>query len=591
MAARLTTYVVVAIVAATLIAGLIVGAQRDDSSGPVDLIVHNAKVYTADALGSMAEALAVRGNQILRVGTEREIMRLRRPQTTIIDARGATVLPGFNDAHVHFIEGGLALDEANLLGASGLEDLLGRVSVWATAHPERGWVLGRGWSYDQLGNRTPARQQLDAIVRDRPAALLSADGRSLWVNSRALKAAGVTGRTPNPAGGAIVRDARTGEPTGLLHEAATTLVSRAAPAPTREDRARALRAAIDAAHAYGITSVQIAGGRPDDLALFDDARRAGELSMRVYEAIAVTPPFDAAEADRLEALWKKYPDDPLLKSGAIEIPLGAGEAASGTRGRQDASAADGLASLTPAALDRIVQAMDRRGWQVITHAVGDSAVRMTLDAYARASELDALPARGRRHRLGLVDDLAPEDAPRFAGLGIVLSPAALLASPRAADPDTPAGPSVRGVPQPAIAETLLKARAHLAFGSDWPRAPLDPLLTLAAAADAETGPSTDAGFAPRLKSAIDAATAGGAWASFDEHRKGTLAPGMLADIIVLSDDIFAESPAQLASTTVDVTIFDGKVVYRRKPSRAGTSGGVSPRQPANRVPPPPRQVS
>jgi predicted amidohydrolase YtcJ len=279
MAARLTAYVVVGIVAATLIAGLIVGAQRDDIEGPVDLIVHNAKVYTAGERGAMAEAIAIRGNQILRVGSEREIARLQKPQTVMIDAKGATVLPGFNDSHMHAIGGGLSLDRINLLALTTLDEVQQRVRAWANATPDAPWVLGRGWSSQQFVDNLPTRQQLDAVIADRPAELISADGHTSWVNSRALRLAGITRQTANPLNGVIVRDPRTGEATGVLKEAAMALVGRQIPAPTAEDRARALRATIDEAHRFGVTSIQTAVDNAGDLELFADARRAGDLSV------------------------------------------------------------------------------------------------------------------------------------------------------------------------------------------------------------------------------------------------------------------------------------------------------------------------
>jgi len=199
MAARLTAYIVVGIVAATLIAGLIVGAQRDDSDGPVDIIVHNAKVYTADGRGTMAEAVAIRGNQVLRVGSEREVTRLRRPQTTVIDAHGATVLPGFNDAHVPFIEGGLRLDQLDLAGAESLEQIQAAIKNWAELHVDAAWIVGTGWSAQLFPAGLPIRQQLDALVPDRPIQLVSKDGRIAWVNTRALRVAGITRKTANPA--------------------------------------------------------------------------------------------------------------------------------------------------------------------------------------------------------------------------------------------------------------------------------------------------------------------------------------------------------------------------------------------------------
>ena len=195
MASRLTTFIVVLIVAGTLVAGLIVGAQRDDESGPVDLIVTNGRVYTGSA-SSFAEAVAIRGNTILRVGTNREIKRLRRPQTAVVDAHGGSVLPGFNDAHLHLMSGGLALSHVNLLDATTLEDMQSTVKTFAASHPERPWVRGRGWYYDPFPGGLPIRQQLDAAVPDRPAYLVAYDGHTGWANTRALEAAGITRRTP-----------------------------------------------------------------------------------------------------------------------------------------------------------------------------------------------------------------------------------------------------------------------------------------------------------------------------------------------------------------------------------------------------------
>jgi predicted amidohydrolase YtcJ len=235
MAARLTTYVVVGIVAATLIAGLMVGAQRDDNDGPVDLIVFNGKVYTADASGSTAEAVAVRGNQILRVGSNREINRLRRPQTTVVDALGGAVLPGFNDASARFIDAGVALDGVNLADATTLGEIAARVRAWAAAHPERPWILGRGWSSRSLDG-SPTRQLLDTAVTDRPVYLVSLDGGSAWLNTSGLHKAGITAGTLAPAEGTIVREPR-GMPSGVLKGTAVALASRAVPRTTREDRA------------------------------------------------------------------------------------------------------------------------------------------------------------------------------------------------------------------------------------------------------------------------------------------------------------------------------------------------------------------
>ena len=571
MAARLTAYVVVGIVAATLIAGLMVGAQRDDTDGPIDIIVHNAKVYTAGANGTMAEAVAIRGNQILRVGSEREVTRLRRPQTTMIDAQGAAVVPGFNDAHVHFIGGGLSLERIDLVGAETVDEIQSRIRTWATDHADAPWVLGRGWYYQPFVGGLPTRQQLDAIVPDRPAQIISYDGHTSWVNTRALKLARITKKTPNPPRGVIVKDPRTGEPTGVLKEAAMALVSSHVPQSTRADRATALRTAISEAQRNGITSVQNAGGTAEDFQLYAEARREGDLGVRVYSALSAPAVLTEQNIADLDAVAKQYPDDPLFKAGAIKLMLdGVIEAETAAMLAPYANESDaGTPTIEPDDFNRIVRLLDAGGWQVMTHAVGDRAVNMALTAYEHAVRSNPLPERGRRHRIEHAEIVDATDIPRFGALGVIASMQPYTGSPSPSQIDVwfkNVGPerASRGWPYNSIAA----GAGRLAFGSDWPGVPLNPMLGLHTAVT-RTAPDglPEGGWYPgerlALKAAIDAYTSGAAWASFDEQRKGTLATGMLADLVVLSEDIFAAPPSRLASTRVAVTIFDGQIVYRR----------------------------
>jgi predicted amidohydrolase YtcJ len=571
MAARLTAYVVVGIVAATLIAGLIVGAQRDDNDGPIDIIIHNASIYTAGEDAEMAEALAIRGNQILRVGGEREVMRLRRPQTTVIDARGAAVLPGFNDAHLHVIEGGLGLERVDLTGVSTIEEMLTRIRAWAEENADAPWVVGRGWHYQSFAGGLPTRQQLDAVIPDRPAQLLSDDGHASWVNTRALKLAGITKATPNPPRGAIVKDPRTGEPTGVLVETANALVSGLMPAPTKAERVTALRSAIAEAHSYGITSVQNAGGQAEDLELFAGASRAGDLGVRVYAGLTVDGVPDAATLAELDQAIKRYPDDPLFKAGAVKLVLD-GVVEAHTAAMLEPYANDpsgGTPAFEPDDLNRAVRLLDARGWQVMTHAAGDRAVRMALNAYEHAVRSNPLPAHGRRHRIEHAEIVAFEDIARFGALGVVAAMQPFQGSPSPSQIDVwlrNVGPE-RGASGWPYASIFARG-GRLAFGSDWPGVPLDPMLALHTAVTRTTPENLpEGGWHPaarlQLKAAIDAYTSGAAWASFDEQRKGTLAPGMLADVVVLSEDIFEAPVSRLASTRVTITVFDGKIVYRR----------------------------
>lgn len=563
MAARLTTYVVVAIVACTFIAGLIVGARSDDSDGPVDLIVYNGVVYTADGSGDKAEAVAIRGNQILRVGSDREINRLRRPQTTVIDAHGAAVLPGFDDGDVRLIEGGLSLERIDLVGANTIDEIQRRVSAWAAANPDREWVIGHGWTVDALGDTQPTRQALDEAEKGRPVVLLSADGLTAWANSRALKLARIDRRTADPANGTIARNARTREATGILRDAAASLVTTLLPPATRADRARALRAAIDEAHRNGITSVQHVDATIEDLQLYDEARRGGDLDLRVYSALALTRVDRDSDVGQLGALSSKYPDDPRFKTGAVSLAVD-GSLLSRTAALLAPYANTEISgdTVVPAdALNRAVRLLDAQGWQVIARATGDRAVGMALDAFEHAARSNPAVDRGRRHRVDGLALAGARDIGRFRKIGAIVSPSPL--GPSSSDVWTQLLGAERAARMWPVRE-LFAARARVVFGSRWPAGPLNPMETIHAfvnrgtSAEASAGPS-----ALTVEQAIDGLTSSAAYASFDDQRKGTLEAGMLADLVVLSHDIFSAPPSRLRAAAVAVTIFDGRVVYQK----------------------------
>src|SRR5918993_1449535 len=547
MAARLTAYAVAFIVGVTFIAGLIVGAQREED-GAVDLIVINGRVYAADGGADLAEAVAVRGNKVIRVGSNREIQRLKRAQTIVIDAKGGAVVPGFNDAHAHLISGGLSLDQISLADAKTLEDIKDTIRVWSEAHPERQWITGRGWYYQAFGGAMPTRQLLDTLVPDRPAYLIAYDGHTGWANTMALKLAGITRRTAAPANGIIVKDPRTGEPTGALKEAAMSLMSAAAPKPTDEDRAAAVRAAIDEAHRLGITSVQDAGGTAADLELFDQLRKSGELTLRVYSALRADATLDQGGLEELERLHTRFADDPLLKTGAVKL-IADGVIESHTAAMLEPYAnratLKGDARFTPEQLNHVVAMLDKAGWQVMTHAIGDAAVRLTLDAYQSAAKTNPAPERGRRHRIEHIETIDPADVPRFGKLGVIASMQPVHATPS----PTPGDVWSVNIGDERAAHgwmwaSITKAGARIAFGSDWPVMTLNPLegIRVAMARTTRDGLPAGGGIPTQrlaLRKAIDAYTRDGAWASFDEQRKGTLARDMLADIVVLTDDIFS----------------------------------------------------
>ena len=579
MAARLTAYAVAFIVGVTLIAGLIVRAQREDD-GAVDLIVINGKVYAAEGGAELAEAVAVRGNKVIRVGSNREIQRLKRAQTVVIDAKGGAVMPGFNDAHAHLISGGLSLDQVNLGDATTIDEIKDTIRVWSESHPERAWITGRGWYYQPFNGAMPTRQMLDALVPDRPAYLIAYDGHTGWANTRALKAAGITRRTKNPANGVIVKDPRTGEPSGALKEAAMALMAAAAPQPTDEDRLAAIRAAIVEAHRVGITSVQEAGGSASDLDLFDRLRKRRQLTLRVYQALRADASLTEANLDEIEQVRTRFADDPVLKTGAIKL-IADGVIESHTAAMLEPYAnrpsIKGEARFTPEQLNKVVAMLDKRGWQVMTHAIGDSAVRMTLDAYQAAAQANPAPERGRRHRIEHIETIDPADIPRFGKLGVIASMQPVHATPSPTPGDVWSvnigdARASRGWMWNSISRT----GGRLAFGSDWPVMTLDPLKGLHVAVTRTTQDGLpEGGWIPTerlpMRKAIDAYTRDAAWASFDELRKGMLARDMLADIVVLTDDIFSGPASRLTTTEVALTIADGKVVFPLDPPENTTA--------------------
>ena len=570
MAARITAYLVALIVGTTFIAGLIVGAQRD-SAGPVDLIVVNGRVYTADGNGTMAEAVAVQGNKILQVGTSREIQRLRRPQTVVVDAEGGAVLPGFNDSHAHLISGGLALDQVNLLDAKTLPMIEETVRAWAATNPDREWVTGRGWYYEPFSGGLPTRQILDTLVPDRPAYLTSYDGHTGWANTRALKLAGVNRRTANPAHGIVVKDAR-GEPTGVLKEAAMALMSPVVPKPTRAETVAALRAAMTEAHRHGVTSVQNAGGTPEDFEIYDELRATRGLNVRLYAALSARPETTSEELKAFDGLREKYPDDPMLKAGAIKL-MADGVIESHTAAMLEPygnrPGVQGEPRFSTEALNRIVADLDKRGWQVMIHAIGDRAIRMALDAFEQAAKLNPPPARGRRHRIEHIETIDTADIPRFGQLGVVASMQPYHGLPEPTQLDVwKANIGEARAGRAWLYGSIARRNGRLAFGSDWPVVTIDPLLGLHVATNRTTPEGEpEGGWLPSerltLRQAVDAYTRGAAWASFDEHRKGSLERDMLADIVILSKDVFALPVSRLTEAEVAVTIFDGKIVYRR----------------------------
>lgn len=420
------------------------GSSHDGGAAvnAADLLIINGRVFTADATGTTAEALAVRGNTILLVGSTAEVSKLRDANTRIIDAHGGSVIPGMNDAHVHFISGALSLKQMDLGGLNTLGEVQAAIRKFATANPGSGWLQGRGWLYTPFPGASPTREQLDAVVSDRPVVMQCYDGHSIWVNSRALQLAGITRNTTDPPNGVIVKDPKTGEPTGHLKESAARLVSKVIPPLTDADRRTALRTASAYANSLGVTSIQNPGATPEEMAAFEAARRDGDLTVRAYVAYWGSAQTTDADADMFVQTWQRLGDGATLRGGFVKLAAdGVIEAHTAAMLAPYANhAGTGIPNFTADELNRVVALLDKRGLQVTIHAIGDRAIHMSLDAFERAAKVNPAPTRGRRHRIEHVEAIAEADIARFGALGVIASQQPMHVALGDMNQKTPHGP-------------------------------------------------------------------------------------------------------------------------------------------------------
>ena len=546
------------------------------TSQSADIIVTNARIYTVNPQQKWAEAIAIRGDRILTVGNKKQIDAYRSGSTKVIDAQGHLLLPGFTDSHIHFLDGALSLQHVQLDDLKTLEEIEKRLKEYAGAHPEEKWILGRGWSYPVFApSGLPDKKYLDAIIPDRPVYLEGFDGHTWWANSKALEVAGITRQTPDPPGGTIVRDPKTGEATGAIKEdAADDLIRRAIPAPPREEKLRALRAGIREANRVGLVRVHSAGGvgiASSDLQnadLYDELRRAGELSLRLYMAYRASPPtLTTASMKEIEDARSRYHDD-WLSAGAVKFFLDGvieSHTAAMLQPYSDDPSQIGSLLWDPEKYKQAVAELDKRGFQIFTHAIGDKAVRLALDAYQHAAEVNH--TSDRRHRIEHIETVSAEDIGRFGKLGVIASMQPLHSYP---DEDTLGIWARNAGPERATRAWAWRSIAQkgggLAFGSDWPVVTLNPWPGVETALTRQTAEGEpQGGFVPKqrlsLEETIHAYTLGAAFAGHREKTEGSLEPGKVADLIVLDRDLFQIEPSDIGKTQVLLTMVGGKVVY------------------------------
>jgi predicted amidohydrolase YtcJ len=559
-----------------LIAFLFCSSVAEGKSLSADTVLVNAHIYTVNPKQPWAQALAIRDGKLLAIGTDRTIARYRGKSTKVIDAKGRLVLPGFTDCHAHFLDGSFTLQEVNLDDASTIAEIVKRVKAYAAVHPKDPWLLGRGWIYPVFGpSGLPDKKYLDEIVSDRPVYLESYDGHTWWANSKALEAAHITRQTPNPPGGEIVRDPATGEPTGAIKEDAADAVVRVAiPEPDREAKLQAIRAGIKHANQFGVVRVHVPGSvyaHKDDLQsveLLDELRRSGELTLRYYLAYRLDPPdmSDRQLAQILQA-HDRYHDE-WIAAGAAKFFLDGvieTHTAAMLAPYSNAPALSGDLLWDSEKYKRFVAELDRRGIQVFTHAIGDRAIRVALDGYQNAAKMNG--TRDARHRIEHIEDVSAADIPRFGQLGVIAS-----MQPLHAYPDEDAFKAWVPSVGPERAQrawawhSIQAAGGVLAFGSDWPIVTLNPWPGVQNAVTRQTTEGEPkGGWIPSeritLADAIRGYTLNAAFAGHREKTEGSLEAGKLADLIVVTQDIFRVDPSKIGETKVLLTMVGGRVVY------------------------------
>jgi predicted amidohydrolase YtcJ len=528
-----------------------------------DLIIHNAKIWTVDKNHPTAQAVAVLGDRIVAVGSEDDVEAWRGAHTRIIDASGNLLLPGFNDSHVHFVDGGLSLDSVQLNDATSATEFARRIGEQAKKTPRGEWVTSGDWDETKWTPAAmPTKELIDPLTPDTPVFVSRYDGHMALANSVTLRLAGITAQTPDPPGGVIMHDAQ-GNPTGALKDAAMDYVFKVAPPLSHDARMRAVKRALAHAASLGVTSVQHMNPEYADIAVYSELLERGELTARIYAA-----PLIPSVDDQVKIGIRHGFGGPFLRIGALKAYTD-GSLGSSTAYFYDPFSNQpnnhGLLSdeMHPVSLmqDRMMKA-DAAGLQICTHAIGDQGISIILDLYS-----EVVKAHGeidRRFRIEHAQHMAAKDFDRFAQLHVIASvqPYHAIDDGRWAEERIGHDRASRTY----AFRTFLNHGVRLAFGTDWNVAPLNPMLGLYAAVTRATldGKNPN-GWFPEQKltvaEAVEAYTMGSAYAEFQEKDKGSITPGKLADMVLLSDDVFSIDPAKIRDVKVMTTWVGGKIVW------------------------------
>lgn len=532
---------------------------------PATLLITNAKVYTVDEAQPWAEAVAVRDNRIVFVGSLGGAEAFRGPKTQVIDGAGRTLLPGIIDSHYHLLWGSLGMRAIRLGEAHTTEAVAEAILAFAAAHPDREWLVGRGFLYTvKPGGKPMDRHFLDSLVPDRPLYIVAFDGHTAWGNTEALRRANLLHGGETGPNSEIVMDPESGLATGELREPpAFQAIRDLLPVPTTADKRAALHLGMAEAASLGVTSVHNMDGDEEQIQLYAAMEDMGEMTLRVYVPYSVTPetPVEAL-AEAVD--WRNRFQSNYVRSSCIKLFMD-GVVESYTALLVDDFAGlpgnKGSANFTAEHFNRIAVEADRLGLQITVHAVGDGAVRRTLDGFALAQEVNGV--RDSRHRVEHIELLHPDDLPRFAELGVIASMQPLH-SPLQVD-ETDVWPSRLTQDRWAHSfpwRALRDAGARLAFGSDWPVVSQDPMLGIHAALNRRPWLPGQPDESQTLEETIAGYTVDAAYTEFQEHEKGMIRTGYLADLVLLSDDLFAAPAETIHEVRPVLTVCDGRVVFR-----------------------------
>jgi predicted amidohydrolase YtcJ len=529
-----------------------------------DLVLMDGLVWTGESLRPWAEAIALRGERIVAVGNSKEIRRLVGRDTRVVDLAGNLVLPGFIDSHTHFLDGGLALLNVRLREVKSREEFVARVGDKAKELARGEWILNGDWDQQQFNPpELPRREWIDEVTPEHPVCVNRHDGHMVLVNSLALKISGITAGTPSPPGGEIGKDSRTGEPTGILKDAAIDLVTKHIPAPNPETRLKAAEAALRLAAENGVSSTHDMASDAGHFAIYQELLRSGKLTCRIYLYIPIS------EVDVYSRLSLKTPfGNDYLKIGGLKGFVD-GSLGSATalffEPYSDNPQTSGLFHsdmFPPGVMEQRLQAAEAADLQVAVHAIGDRANAVLLDLYEKTITRNG--PRDRRWRVEHAQHVRSQDMERLARLGVIASVQPYHAIDDGRWAERKIGPD-RCRTTYAF-RSLLDQGVKLAAGSDWTVAPLDPLAGIYAAVTRRTTDGKNPqGWYPEqkisLEEALRAYTTNGAFAEFAEATKGKIKEGFLADLVVLDQNIFEGPPEKIIEARVRTTIVGGRIVF------------------------------